>query len=209
LTLPTIAVIVTTPAADWNQWRYQILCLFLASAGLLLASVQLSVGRLFKDARPWNEFRAVLTFLGLICLALGLALLAASQLKADKGALIGALVVFALGVLVPVGISLRYWYADSKTDIKLWLRRKLRLAHDGGQQPEVAVGESGNTRSAPRGSAEVHAPGDPVSSQAHGDHLHVQGHGLHGSQQVMVAAGMGIIALGVGAALLRRRPPRA
>src|SRR5260370_40200467 len=92
-TLPTIAVIVTTPAKDWNQWRYPILCLFLASNGLLLASVQLSVGRLFKNASPWNEIRAVLAFSGLICLTLGLALLAASQFKADHAALVFTLVI--------------------------------------------------------------------------------------------------------------------
>ena len=54
-TLPTIAVIVTTPASDWNRWRYPILCLFLASTGLLLASVQFAAGCLFKPGTPWNE----------------------------------------------------------------------------------------------------------------------------------------------------------
>ena len=44
---------------------------------------------------------------------------------------------------------------------------------------------------------------------AAGSHLHVLGHTLHGSQQVMTAAGMGIVALGAGAALLRRRASRA
>ena len=34
-------------------------------------------------------------------------------------------------------------------------------------------------------------------------------HTLHGSQQVTTAAGMGIVALGVGAALFLRRPKRA
>jgi hypothetical protein len=38
-----------------------------------------------------------------------------------------------------------------------------------------------------------------------GHHLHLQGHTLHGSQQAMTAAGMGIVALGAGAGLLRRR----
>ena len=113
-TLPTIAVIVTTPAKDWNQWRYPILCLFLASNGLLLASVQLSVGRLFKNASPWNEIRAVLAFSGLICLTLGLALLAASQFKADHAALVFTLVIFAAGVLVPIGLNFWYWRRDHK-----------------------------------------------------------------------------------------------
>lgn len=117
-TLPTIAVIVTTPARDWNQWRYPILCLFLASNGLLLASVQLSVGRLFKDASPWNEIRAVLAFSGLICLAFGLALLAASQLTADHTALVVTLVIFAAGVLVPIGMNAWHWSQNFKDERK-------------------------------------------------------------------------------------------
>jgi hypothetical protein len=44
---------------------------------------------------------------------------------------------------------------------------------------------------------------------AAGGHLHVHGYSLHGSQQVMTAAGMGIVALGAGAALLLRHPKRA
>ena len=107
-TLPTIAVIGTTPASDWNRWRYPILCLFLASTGLLLASVQFAAGSLFKPCYPWNEIRAGLAFSGLICLAAGLALLVSSQLKADDVFLIVALVVFAAGVLVPIGWSIYY-----------------------------------------------------------------------------------------------------
>jgi MYXO-CTERM domain-containing protein len=42
-----------------------------------------------------------------------------------------------------------------------------------------------------------------------GHHLHLHGHSLHGSQQVTTAVGMGIVALGAAAALLRRRPKRA
>jgi hypothetical protein len=42
-----------------------------------------------------------------------------------------------------------------------------------------------------------------------GSHLHVHGHTLAGSQQVTTAAGMGIVALGAGAALFLRRPKRA
>ena len=111
-TLPTIAVIVTTPASDWNRWRYPILCLFLASTGLLLASVQFAAGSLFKPCSPWNEIRASLAFSGLICLAAGLALLVSSQLKADNVFLIVALVVFAAGVLVPIGWSIYYRITD-------------------------------------------------------------------------------------------------
>ena len=46
-----------------------------------------------------------------------------------------------------------------------------------------------------------------VAAGAGGGHLH--GHSLHGSQQVMTAAGMGVVALGAGAALFLRRPKRA
>ena len=48
-----------------------------------------------------------------------------------------------------------------------------------------------------------------IAVGAAGSHLHVHGHSLHGSQQVMTAAGMGIVALGAGAALFLRRPKRA
>ena len=48
-----------------------------------------------------------------------------------------------------------------------------------------------------------------ITAGAAGSHLHVHGHTLHGSQQVTTAAGMGIVALGVGAALFLRRPKRA
>ena len=37
---------------------------------------------------------------------------------------------------------------------------------------------------------------------------HVHGHSLHGSQQVMTAVGMGVVALGAGASLLRSRRPQ-
>jgi hypothetical protein len=42
-----------------------------------------------------------------------------------------------------------------------------------------------------------------------GHHLHVHGRTLHGSQQIMTSVGMSVVALGAGAALLRRRPKRA
>ena len=48
-----------------------------------------------------------------------------------------------------------------------------------------------------------------IAVGAAGHHLHLHGHTLHGSQQVTTAAGMGIVALGAGAALLRRHPKRA
>ena len=42
-----------------------------------------------------------------------------------------------------------------------------------------------------------------------GSHLHLHGHTLHNSQQIMTSVGMGVVALGAGAALLLRRPKRA
>ncbi len=42
-----------------------------------------------------------------------------------------------------------------------------------------------------------------------GHHLHLHGHTLAGSQQIATAAGMGIVALGAGIGLLRRRPVQA
>jgi len=44
-----------------------------------------------------------------------------------------------------------------------------------------------------------------IAVAAGGSHLHVHGHSIHGSQQVVTAAGMGIVALGAAAGLLRRR----
>jgi hypothetical protein len=45
-----------------------------------------------------------------------------------------------------------------------------------------------------------------VAVGAAGHHLHLHGQTLHGTQQIMTCAGMGIVALGAGAGLLRRRP---
>jgi hypothetical protein len=42
-----------------------------------------------------------------------------------------------------------------------------------------------------------------------GSHLHLHGHTLHNSQQIMTSVGMGVVALGAGAALFLRRPKRA
>jgi hypothetical protein len=42
-----------------------------------------------------------------------------------------------------------------------------------------------------------------------GSQLHVHGYTLHGSQRVITSVGMGVVALGAAAALLRRRPQRA
>jgi hypothetical protein len=44
-----------------------------------------------------------------------------------------------------------------------------------------------------------------VAAGAAGDHLHIHGHTIHGAQ---IAAGMGVVALGAGIGLLRRRAQR-
>lgn len=109
-TLPTIALIALTPPTHWANL---ILSLFVASTGLLLAGFQLSVGRLFRDESPWNQIRSSLTNLGLISLASGLALLAASQTtRAGRPLLYAALVILALGVLVPIAVNLVWLRAD-------------------------------------------------------------------------------------------------
>jgi hypothetical protein len=45
-----------------------------------------------------------------------------------------------------------------------------------------------------------------VAAGAAGNHLHLHGHTVHGAQ---IAAGMGVVALGAGAALFLRRGQRA
>lgn len=45
-----------------------------------------------------------------------------------------------------------------------------------------------------------------LAAGAAGNHLHVHGHTVHGAQ---IAAGMGVVALGAGAALFLRRGKRA
>ena len=42
-----------------------------------------------------------------------------------------------------------------------------------------------------------------------GHHLHLHGQTLHGTQQLMTAVGMGVVALGAGTALARVRTMRA
>jgi len=48
-----------------------------------------------------------------------------------------------------------------------------------------------------------------VAIGAAGQHLHIHGQTLHGTQQIATAAGMGIVALGAGVGLLRRRAVQA
>lgn len=45
-----------------------------------------------------------------------------------------------------------------------------------------------------------------VTAGAAGHHIHIHGQTLHGTQQIMTCAGMGIVAFGAAAGLLRRRP---
>jgi hypothetical protein len=45
-----------------------------------------------------------------------------------------------------------------------------------------------------------------VAAGAAGNHLHIHGHTIHGAQ---IAAGMGVVAIGAGAALFLRRGQRA
>jgi len=48
-----------------------------------------------------------------------------------------------------------------------------------------------------------------VAIGAAGQRLHIHGQTLHGTQQIATAAGMGIVALGAGFGLLRRRAVQA
>jgi len=45
-----------------------------------------------------------------------------------------------------------------------------------------------------------------VTAGAAGHHIRINGQTVHGTQQIMICAGMGIVALGAAAGLLRRRP---
>ena len=48
-----------------------------------------------------------------------------------------------------------------------------------------------------------------VTAGVAGHHIHIHGHTLAGSQQIMTAVGMGVVAAGAGLALARRKPARA
>jgi hypothetical protein len=48
-----------------------------------------------------------------------------------------------------------------------------------------------------------------VAIGAAGHHLHIHGQTLHGTQQIATAAGMGVVALGAGIGLFRRRAVQA
>ncbi len=48
-----------------------------------------------------------------------------------------------------------------------------------------------------------------VAAGVAGQHIHIDDHTLHGSQQIMTAAGMGAIAIGAGAALFLNHRRRA
>ena len=45
-----------------------------------------------------------------------------------------------------------------------------------------------------------------VAAGAAGHHIHIHGHALAGGQQIMTTVGMGVVALGAGLALARRKP---
>jgi hypothetical protein len=107
-TLPTIAVIVTTPQLP--HWVNIVLSLFVASTGLLLASFLLGTGRLFVDSPGWGAFRAFLAFIGLTFLAAGLSLLVwpwHGGLQREFNHLIyWGLLVLALGISAPMVANL-------------------------------------------------------------------------------------------------------
>jgi len=48
-----------------------------------------------------------------------------------------------------------------------------------------------------------------VAAGVAGQHIHIDGHTLHGSQQVVTAAGMGAVSVGAGAALFLKLRQRA
>jgi hypothetical protein len=106
-TLPTIALIVTNPSR--LPLKDVILSLFVASTGLLLASFQLAVGRLFNPSHGWGRARAFLTGFGLILLGAALALLVwpfelAWPWKAvtSRDVLYAGLAVLVIGILFPI-----------------------------------------------------------------------------------------------------------
>lgn len=45
-----------------------------------------------------------------------------------------------------------------------------------------------------------------VTAGVAGHRIHIHGQTIHGMQQIMTCAGMGLVALGAAAGLLRRRP---
>jgi len=130
-TLPTIAVIITlNPPPHFGNI---ILALFAASTGLLLASFQFAVGRLFRDTTGWGAFRAFLAGLGLILLGIGLCLLVLSwngeaetpetavPYAGNRDFLYAGLAVLGAGIIVPILINLWLFFID------LWLYAGHRL----------------------------------------------------------------------------------
>jgi hypothetical protein len=105
-TLPTIALIATTTPPPSH--RNVVLSFLVVSTGLLLASFQLAVGRLFRDTPGWGAVRATLAFAGLISLATGLIVLAWPSSKAADWVFL-ALLVLAAGVLVPIAMNVYQW----------------------------------------------------------------------------------------------------
>jgi hypothetical protein len=112
-TLPTIAVIVTTrdlPAGANEVWRSAVLALLITSTGLLLGSIQLSVGTLRKP--KWSsKTRAALTYCGLGALTFGIITLVLPAIELSSGPMtilwVVALLVLVLGVGIPMSLQMR------------------------------------------------------------------------------------------------------
>ena len=129
-TLPTIAVIVTTPKLP--HWVNIVLSLFVASTGLLLASFLLGTGRLFVDRTGWGAFRAFLAFMGLTFLAVGLGFLVwpwHGGLQPGYNHLIyWGLLVLALGIFFPMVANLSLLINQVISSCRA--KRKLKKVHD-------------------------------------------------------------------------------
>jgi hypothetical protein len=118
-TLPTIALIVTVqPPLHFGNI---ILAFFVASTGLLLASFQLAVGRLFTDTDGWGTFRAFLADLGLIFLGIGLYFLVFSwngkaerkvPYAGNRDFLYAGLAVLVAGIILPILFNLWLYAKD-------------------------------------------------------------------------------------------------
>jgi hypothetical protein len=113
-TLPTIALIVTSPVR--LPLKDLVLALLVASTGVLLAGLQFAVGT-FSDAHKFYDgARATLTSIGLTLLGAALTLLLWPLMlqrpgrdATDRGILCAGLVLLTAGILVPIGIKLYRW----------------------------------------------------------------------------------------------------
>jgi hypothetical protein len=103
LTIPPIAQLALTPR-PWQPWHEASLSLFIVATALFLAGYQLSIGSLYRDARPWNEIRAALTFGGLVSLTTAIMTLVVTTTGVGLSAV--ALAVLASGVAIPIGLRI-------------------------------------------------------------------------------------------------------